>query len=488
MNYVSPESCGVKTEAIIKFIERIENEGLATHDVIFTRGNNIFFEAYWKPFDKNYLHRQYSVTKSVVAIAVGFLLKDGLISLDDPIEKYFQDKITGETDANLRRQTIRNMLTMTTALPAENWFKARSDDRVRFYFENKNKPSVKGGTLFKYDSSGTFVIGALVERLSGKSFIGYMREKLFDKIGVSQGAACLKCPGGHSWSDSALICTAHDLLKIARFTLNFGEWNGEQILDREYLEEATSPLVINNYIDSRSYESMGYGYYFWHDRGKSFSFNGMGCQFALCIPETDMIMIYHGDNQGNEIAKKIIFDSFYELISDAASETAIEENSAESKKLEKLKSGLILCAAKGKSDSGTAAKINGKEYVFSENRMGLKNIRFEFGKENIMYYENEQGKKKLVFGICENAFSEFEQDGYSDEIGSQKGERRYKCAASASWLSENMLYLKTQIIDTYFGNIHTVFSFDGDTVSIESEKTAEDFLNEYEGRAFGIQK
>lgn len=487
MNYASAESCGISSESIIKLIERFENAGLSTHNLLLARGDRIFFEGYWNPFDEKFLHRQYSVTKSIVALAAGFLLQDGLVSLDDPIEKYFEDKITDKTDINLRKQTIRNMMTMSTALSPENWFVARTDDRLRFYFENRNRPSVKGGTLFRYDSSGTFVIGALVERLSGKSFMEYMREKLFDRIGVSAEATCLMCPGGHSWSDSALLCTAQDLFKIARFTLNYGEWNGEQILDRAYIEEATSALVSNNYNDSTDDQSMGYGYYIWHSRGKAFFFNGMGCQFALCVPETDIIMIYNGDNQGKDSAKEIIFNNFFELISDAVSDKPLKENPEEAEKLEKLKSSLELRCAKGNSDSVTAEIINGKEYILYENPMDLKKIRFEFGKENILYYENAQGGKKLVFGMCENAFSEFEQDGYSDEVGSQKGGRRYKCAASASWIQKNILYLKTQIIDTYFGNINTVFSFSEDNVSIESEKTAEDFLNEYCGRAFGKQ-
>ena len=99
--------------------------------------------------------------------------------------------------------------------------------------------------------------------------------------------------------------------------------------------------------------------------------------------------------------------------------------------------------------------------------------------------QKAMGKKKIRFGFGRNVFGEFEQDGYSDIVGSEKGDRRYKCAASAAWISNSALLLKVQIIDTYFGNFHMILSFDGDCVAIESSKTAEDFLNEYYGRAFG---
>ena len=194
---------------------------------------------------------------------------------------------------------------MSTAKPAEYWFDARTDDRVRLYFENKAENSRPSGTVYEYDSPGSFVLCALVERLTGKPFLAYLREKLFDKIGVSANIRCLKCPGGHSWGDSAVLCTPRDLLKVARFTMNMGSWNGEQILNKAYMSAAVSKQIDNNVWGVNDHDSQGYGYLFWRTYENSYFFNGMGCQYAVCVPGKDLIMIYNGDNQGKIMAKKL---------------------------------------------------------------------------------------------------------------------------------------------------------------------------------------
>lgn len=93
MEYCSPEQAGVSSRAVQEYLEELEKKHLATHNVILMRGNQIFFEHYWKPFHSDFLHRMYSVSKSFVSIAVGFLEQDGLISLDDRISRYFPEEI-----------------------------------------------------------------------------------------------------------------------------------------------------------------------------------------------------------------------------------------------------------------------------------------------------------------------------------------------------------------------------------------------------------
>ena len=83
--YGTPESVGIKSENIKKYIETLENANLSTHNVIIVRNNTIVYENYWKPFHKDFLHRMYSVTKSFVSIAVGYLIEEGKITLDTKI-------------------------------------------------------------------------------------------------------------------------------------------------------------------------------------------------------------------------------------------------------------------------------------------------------------------------------------------------------------------------------------------------------------------
>lgn len=335
--YAKPEEVGVSAKQIKKYVSILEKYGMATHNVIMARHDKIFFEQYWEPFNEEFSHRMYSVTKSFVSIAIGFLIQDGKLSLDDKVISFFPDDIPEDLLPNVADQTVRDMLMMSTGFvgPQGNWFAEKPKDRVKFYFEKSSQKLNPGrvgskipGAFFEYDSNGSFILGALAERLSGKMLVDYLREKLFDKIGVSNKAKCLKCPGGHSWGDSALICTPMDLLKVARFVMNYGKVNGEQILSEDYLREATSRKIDNSLAGLRGLSSFGYGYQFWRTWYNSFFFNGMGCQFAICVPDKDIILVYNGANQGNLIAKSVIIDRFFEEIVEAVKDSSLEPDAA----------------------------------------------------------------------------------------------------------------------------------------------------------------
>lgn len=489
MNYISPEQAGISSKAIKRYVEYLERMQLSTHDLIFMKGDNIFFEKYWAPFHKDFLHRMYSVSKSFVSLAIGFAEQDGLLKLDDKISKYFPDELKNQPDENTHNQTIRDMLMMSTARNPVNWFEARTDDRVRLYFEKDKGVCRPSGTIFEYDSPGSFVLGALVERLTGKPFMEYLREKMFDKIGVSKEAHCLKCPGGHSWGDSAVICKATDLLKVARFTMKKGNWNGEQILNETYITAATSKQIDNNFMGLNTFESQGYGYLFWRTYQNSYFFYGMGCQLAVCVPHKDLIMVYNGDNQGKGLSFAQIIDNFFAMIVDEMGDAPLCDDSAAQKELEAATADLKLMTAVGERTSDFAEKINGVTYRMDQNPMGITKMRVVLdGEEGRLEYTNAQGDKVLPFGMCENAFAKFPQEGYSKEVGSvfTKG-HYYNCAASAAWVEPQKLFIKVQIIDEYFGTLNISLGYKENRLGVFMNKSAEDFLQEYEGFAGGVR-
>lgn len=487
MNFkkITPEAGGIPSEAIERYLRHLDDAGLSTHNIIISRGESILFEKYYPPFTEDFLHREYSQTKSLVAIAVGFALGEGLLSLDDPIGKFFPEETKNIPDPKMAEQTVRQMLKMSTPKHAKNWFTERTDDRVRNYFETTTTAAPLG-SKFEYDSTGSFVLCAMVERLTGKKFVDYLREKLFDRIGVSKELKCLECPGGYSWGDSAALATARDMLKICRFVLDEGAADGEQLLDREFISEAVSELISTAYAyRDANHSSQGYGYLIWKLYGEGFFFNGMGCQFAIAIPEKDMILIYNGDNQGIDTAKSIIIDSFYDMVVSAASEP-MPENPEALSSLEAYSEQLKLMAAKGNKYSGLEASLNGRTFVLSENPMGISSISLEFGETIRFNYKNAQGDKTIELGRCENVFGLFPEEGYSREVGSVSCPGNYyKCASSAAWIDEKTLRLDIQVIDEYFGRLWITLSFKGDRISVNMKKVAEDFFTTYSGTAEG---
>ena len=488
--YVNPAEAGVSAKQIQKYIRSLEKQGIETHDMILARGNQIFFEQYWKPLNADFGHRMFSVTKSYVSIAVGFAIQDGLIALDDKIVNYFLEDVPENILEHVKNQTIRNMLMMSTGYlqSCANWF-VDQEDRVKFYFHKNTEPMISSnefskipGAFFDYDSTGSFILGALVERLTGKSLNEYLREKLFDKIGVSEKTRFLKCPGGHSWSDSALICPPLDLLKVARFTMNYGSWNGEQILSREYLKEATSNLISTG--DEDIYKSFGYGYLIWRTWNNSFFFNGANAQVAVCVPDKDIIMVYNGFSG----ARDQILSRFFEDIVETASDEPILDDETNQIALEEYCETLELKHVKKNVATGMQDRINGKTYRLGDNPMGIKTVRLDFyGDRGLFTYENAQGLKKLEFGICHNVRTIFPQEGYSREVGAVSAPGNYyQCYASAGWQEEKKFLIVAKVLEDYLGAFRFNFYFVGeDKLAFLSDGDGENYGSDYKGYAEG---
>jgi len=226
--YATPESVGISSENVLDFIRTLDENRLCTHSFIMARGNKIFAEGYYAPFDKDFKHRMYSVSKSFIAVAVGFLLEDGLVSLDDKLVDYFPEYVENNplVNENMKNTTLRNLLTMQTChyfYPP--WIEGGATDRAALYFEQY--ADRVPGTVFRYDSHGSSMLNTIAERLTGKPFLEYLKEKCLLDLGFSPDADCIKAPGGHSFGDSGILCTSMDLLRFARFVMDKGEFRGK---------------------------------------------------------------------------------------------------------------------------------------------------------------------------------------------------------------------------------------------------------------------
>ena len=480
---VTPESVGISSKDVLGFLKRFDAYEYSLHSIIMARGDKIFAECYYKPFDKNFKHRMYSTSKSFVGIAIGFLEQDGLISLDDKFIKYFPE-YKDKASENMLEMTIRDMLTMSTCIDEDIfWFTSGTADRNEVYFR-MNSCRIPG-TTFKYDSPGSYMLGVIVEKQTGMTLIDYLIEKALKHTEFSKDAYCLKCPGGYSFSDSGVMCTARDLLIVARLLMDKGNIDGINYLNPEYIEQATKKQVDNDELESgHHYNRHGYGYQIWKTPNDGFAFIGAWGQLAICDPKSDFVIITTG--QSATSAREILFHELYNFIIPKLGET-MDENPEDYKELEEYLSSRTFRALKGKCHSKTRDKINNVTYILDKNPMEIEYIRFNFeDNKGTLTYKNRQGEKKLYFKMCENEFFKFPQENYSDMVATipQPG-HMYDCACSAAWCEENKLKIFVQIIDKYFGELCMTFSFKDDRIAIRMAKSAEAFLNEYQGFACG---
>ena len=380
------------------------------------------------------------------------------------------------------------MLMMSTVGYGEGWFRNECRDRCKVYFNKRGENVRYPGTIWEYDSQGSQVLCCLVEKLAGKPMFDYLNEKIFSHLGTFKNATILKTPTGESWGDSALLCTSRDMLSFARFVMNYGEWNGKQLMSREYLKKATSMLIDNQEVAHTDVLGHGYGYQIWRTEKNGFAFVGMGDQLTICLPDYDLIFVCTADNQGSPHASELLLSSFFDIIVENLEDGPLNEDKNAYIDMQNATQGLSLFALNGQESSPWQEKIDGKKYVFSTNELGLKELTFKFNQAGgELHYVNENGDMVLPFNLNSNYFGKFPELGYSGDVGGVRTTdgSKYDCATSGAWLCDNKIMLFAQLIDRYFGNVSMCFGFNEEHITVTFYKTAEDFLWNYNGQAYG---
>ncbi len=485
----TPESVGISSKKVNKYLDVLESRGLYMHSVLLARGGKIFCEAYYEPFKKDECHRMYSVSKSYVGIAVCELEARGMISFDDKVVDLFPDKINGEIHPYLAAQTVRHMLMMQTGMynPKNCWFTSGTKDRVAEYFTHR--PARYPGTGYWYDSDGSFVLCALVERITGKTVLEFLREVCLDEIGFSNEARFLKAPGGHSWGDSGLICKTRDTALFARLLANGGKWGNKQLLSEKAIENATGNYTTPNTTGISAFNNQGYGYQIWRTYNGAIMFSGMHDEVMVYEKKSDILFVCTASNPRTASRELMISYLFSEII-DSAADFPLKENNKEYAKLLEKTKNCKLNTAKGEKYSEFEAQINGKRFVCEPNLMEITEFTLNFNESGGEFcYNNQNGHKKLVFGRRENVIQQFPETDYSGEIGGQKCEgNSYRCAVSAAWGQPNLLIINVPIIDEYCGILYINIGFNGGHAWLEMHKDAEHFLNNYNGNAAALEE
>ena len=485
----TPESRGISSRSLLRFVKKLDERGIPMHSLLIARGDDIVLNAYWSPFNNKTLHRQNSVTKSFVALAIGLLEEEGKLSLSDKVIDFFPEAREYEVSDEIAEQTVCDLLTMRTSFnkaSGGHWVRDKKYDRIKAYFTAR--PEKVPSTFFNYDSSGSYILGVIAERLSKKPLMDYLKEKLLSKIEFSENADCILDPMGYSWSDSGLLCTAEDLYKVGKFINQGGMWQGERLMNEKFLRDATSRISSNctagNDRDNNNY---GYGYQIWHEAMGGFGFHGMGMQYMICIPCLNFSLVCNADTQGYDKSRAIFLSMYEDLIKEEVKPSPLPEDKEGYAALCEYCDSLKLVSLRGESRTHTAERIDRREFILEENPMGIKRFVLSFdGDKGEFFYENKQGEKRLPFGFSRNFLTEFPEDGYANmKIGESPEGYRHPCAVSGAWQDCDTFAIKAQMTGNHLGGLYIRIGFSGDRVSLEMKKNTNCFLNEYNGCAIG---
>jgi hypothetical protein len=383
----------------------------------------------------------------------------------------------------IAEMTIRDLLLMATphlkttyTLLDKNW--------VSTFFNIP--PTHEGGGIFLYDTSGTVVLNAIVEKVSGKELLEYMRPKLLDPIGFSEEAWCVERPEGGAWGGSGILCTTRDLAKFALLLLHKGCWKGKQLLSRSYLDEACAPLIDNRISQERAETQFGYGYQIWQTRYNGYGTSGLGGQLSVCLPEKDLVLVTTADTQAIAHGNDIILDAFWTDVYPYLEQEALKENKTALNRVKAKLDNLKFLPVAGTVCSPKSADFSGKTYTFPQNPMGIRDVQFIFKEDQgLMRYTNLTGNHEIAFGFGKYLPGVFPETHYFGKRIGVPGLRGYDYQASGAWFNENSLTVYLYIIDDYLGTLKMNFAFKDDRLTIIMRKYAEWFLEEYQGTASG---
>ena len=480
LSFVSPESQGVPSEAIISFMDDLARNNLNMHSFMLIRNEKILAECYWPFFNADKKHRMYSVSKSFTSVAIGMMIDEGRISLDDKVADFFPEYLPDEPHPYILQATIRHLLMMSTFNPS-NSYNQNDHDWVATFFQDpreKHEP----GSLFSYDTAATVVLCAIIEKLNDMPMLEYMRN-ILDETGISEDIWCIKTPEGRSWTGSGILCTTRDFAKFGLLCMNKGGWNGKQLISREYMEAATSFQIDNSIRGLGTEFRCGYGYQFWCLRDGGFACFGMGGQLALCLPSRNLLLITTADNQAIANAIDLIIEAFFRL-TEKTEDITLPENKEAQKKLEDKISTVSTPLPAGSTTTVNAALYSGVRYSMDDNNMGIKWMIFDIHpKKCILHYENMTGEHSITFGLGDYFFQKFPEKYFGVQIGIE--DTNYDTIASGAWTDENTLSCIVYAIDDYFGSIHVTFSFLDNKLHVTMKKKAEWFFDTYQGTAEG---
>lgn len=295
-------SCGYNKEKTLEFIRNTLPTNY--HCVSAIKNGKLLAKFALAPYDTSDNPQVFSLSKSFCSTAAGFAYDEGLFRPTDRFSDFFPEHLPENISERARSMTVENLLTMGTGHSSCAMNECiNSPDPIRAFFE-KDVP-YEPGSRFVYNTGATFMVAALVEKLTGESVYGYLDRKLFCKLGLrprkwqrvpqmsANGVNDGICEGGVG------LHVSLDLIeRFGMMYINGGVVDGEQVLSREWINLATGKRIDNRKNDTvtdwvdgtKSDWEAGYGYQFWRNAEGGYRADGAFGQFCIILPEEGIVV------------------------------------------------------------------------------------------------------------------------------------------------------------------------------------------------------
>ena len=446
-----PEAEGVSSKGILTFLDSAAVSRHEFHSIVFLRHGKIVAEGWWNPYRSDLKHSLYSTSKSFTSTAVGFAVSEKKLRLDDKVLSFFPEDKPDSVSPFLAELNVRDLITMSVGMDPEPTGRVVSQDSnwVKGFLASPiiNKP----GTKFLYNSLSTYMLSAIVQKVTGQKVIDYLTSRLFQPLGI-EGEDWETDPKGINTGGWGLRLKTEDMAKFGQLLLQKGSWNGKQVVPKAWVEEATSfkidqvPGAPQSKKDSSDW-MQGYCYQFWRCRHNAFRADGAFGQFIIVMPDKDVVIAITAESPDMQDEINLVWKYLYPAISD----NRLPANDATDKELAQRLSTLALALPPEGVKSELPAGLTGKTFSFPTNDRHLKSMRLHFSDSVCMLnLATETGTYDFNFAYGKWAFGETTKPGpyLVGAINLYAGMPALKVAGSYTWTDPNTLELVLRYIES----------------------------------------
>lgn len=287
---VTPESQGISSDLFAALLRELDaSKDTEMHHFMALRHGKVICECNFAPYPKGMWHITHSMCKSITGMAIGMLIEEEKLKLDENIYDIFPDHINAFSKIFRPVITVENLLTMTSGVTFNESGIVSGNDWLGSFLN----ASVNGkpGTEFQYNSLNTYVLSAIVTKRTGETLTEYLTPRLFGPLGITK-YYWETCPKGITKGGWGLFLCAEDMAKLGQLYLQRGKWNGQQLVSEYWIEISTA-----RHLKTQN-DTYGYGYQLWMEqRPGSFEYNGMLGQNVIIYPDMDMVLVTNAGNK-----------------------------------------------------------------------------------------------------------------------------------------------------------------------------------------------
>ena len=286
----TPESQGISSDLFAALLRELDtSKDTEMHHFMALRHGKVICECNFAPYPKGMWHITHSMCKSITGMAIGMLIEEEKLKLDENIYDIFSDHINAFSKIFRPVITVENLLTMTSGVTFNESGIVSGNDWLGSFLN----ASVNGkpGTEFQYNSLNTYVLSAIVTKRTGETLTEYLTPRLFGPLGITK-YYWETCPKGITKGGWGLFLCAEDMAKLGQLYLQRGKWNGQQLVSEYWIEISTA-----RHLKTQN-DTYGYGYQLWMEqRPGSFEYNGMLGQNVIIYPDMDMVLVTNAGNK-----------------------------------------------------------------------------------------------------------------------------------------------------------------------------------------------